>query len=36
MSIGILKGVALLVNDNNTEEHYSDGKLAGQSRYVFI
>lgn len=36
MSVGIVKVVTLVVNHNTTEEHYSDGNLAGWNRCLFM
>lgn len=33
---GIVKVVTLVVNNNTTEEHYSDGSLAGRNRSIFM
>lgn len=36
MSVSIVKVVTLVVNNTTTEEHYSDGNLAGRNRYIFM
>lgn len=34
MGVGMWQGVELIVNNDTTEEHHSDGKLMGHSQFV--